>query len=173
MTNHVHTLVTPGIANGISLIMRDVGRDYVRQVNQAYGRTGTMWEGRFKSSLVDEENYCLVCYRYIELNPVRAGMVTDASEYPWSSYRANALGAQDNLVHPHPCWTDLGCNDEERRRRYRGLFDQELEARHVEDCRYAVQKGLPTGSRRFKKQVESALNIRLGDGKRGRPSKQR
>lgn len=171
MTNHVHILVTPGTKHGVSLVMRDVGRDYVRQINQAYRRTGTMWEGRFKSSLVDQEAYCLACYRYIELNPVRAGMVSDASEYPWSSYRANALGAHDALVSPHPCWTDLGCEDAERYRRYRDLLNQALNARRLEEIRYAVRKGLPTGSSQFKKQVESALRIRLGDGKRGRPSK--
>ena len=75
MTNHVHLLITPEFAQGVSLVMRDLGRDYVRQINKAYRRTGTMWEGRFKSSLVDSENYCLSCYRYIELNPVRAHMV--------------------------------------------------------------------------------------------------
>ena len=82
MTNHVHLLITPQFAQGVSLLMRDLGRDYVRQVNQAYRRTGTMWEGRFKSSLVDSEDYCLACYRYIELNPVRANMVAHPREYP-------------------------------------------------------------------------------------------
>ena len=98
MTNHVHLLITPEFAQGLSLVMRDLGRDYVRNVNKAYRRAGTMWEGRFKSSLVDSENYCLSCYRYIESNPVRAHMVAHPREYPWSSFHVNALGRSDDAV---------------------------------------------------------------------------
>jgi putative transposase len=81
MTNHVHILITPETPTGVSLVIQDLGRDYVRENNKAYKRTGTMWEWRFKSSLVDHEAYCLECYRYIELNPVRAGMVTHPASY--------------------------------------------------------------------------------------------
>ena len=86
MTNHVHILMTPNTPDGASLVFRDLGRDYVRQFNKRHKRTGTLWEGRFKSSLVEEDNYLLACYRYIELNPVRARMVEDPSEYQWSSF---------------------------------------------------------------------------------------
>ena len=171
MTNHVHLLITPEFAEGVSLVMRDLGRDYVRQVNKAYRRTGTMWEGRFKSSLVDRENYCLSCYRYIELNPVRAHMVAHPRKYPWSSFHVNALGRSDDAVTPHDCWIALGQTDDQRRQSYHSLFEQALDACRIEEIRYAVRKGLPAGSEKFKGQVEAALSIKLGDGKRGRPFK--
>jgi putative transposase len=171
MTNHVHVLITPQFADGVSLLMRDLGRDYVRQVNQAYRRTGTLWEGRFKSSLVDSEGYCLACYRYIELNPVRANMVAHPQEYPWSSFSVNALGRSNDLIAPHECWLALGPTDAQRRRSYLSLFEQTLDACSIESIRHAVRKGLPTGSDRFKSQIEAALSIKLGNGKRGRPFK--
>lgn len=171
MTNHVHLLTTPRCTQGVSLVMRDLGRDYVRQVNTAYRRTGTMWEGRFKSSLVDREAYCLACYRYIELNPVRANMVAHPKQYPWSSFNANVLGSPDDLISPHACWLALGETDCERRHAYLGLFEQALSQQSIEDIRYGVRKGLPTGSVKFKKQIEAALSIKLGDDKRGRPAK--
>jgi putative transposase len=87
MTNHVHLLMTPSTPEGVSMVIRDLGRDYVRTINKTYRRSGTLWEGRFKSSLVDKARYCLTCYRYIELNPVRAGMANHPADYPWSSFR--------------------------------------------------------------------------------------
>lgn len=171
MTNHVHLLITPRTAEGVSLVMRDLGRDYVRQVNVAYQRSGTMWEGRFKSSLVDKDAYCLACYRYIELNPIRANMVSNPSEYNWSSFGANALGARNDLITPHESWLALGNSDSNRRHAYLSLFEQALEQNRIEDIRYGVRKGLPTGHDRFKRQIEDALSIKLGTGKRGRPVK--
>ena len=171
MTNHVHLLITPQTAEGVSLVMRDLGRDYVRQVNKAYRRSGTMWEGRFKSSLVDKEAYCLACYRYIELNPVRANMVPQPAGYGWSSFSANALGAQNDLITPHESWLALGNNDSSRRRAYLSLFEQALEQDQIENIRSGVRKGLPTGHDRFKRQIEEALSIKLGTGRRGRPVK--
>ena len=171
MTNHIHFLVTPGSADGVSLLMRDLGRDYVRQVNKKYGRTGTMWEGRFKSSLVDKDAYCLACYRYIELNPVRANMVQRPGEYPWSSFRANALGESQKMITPHETWIALGKNKSSRRQAYSSLFEQALEPIKIEDIRFGVRKGLPTGDRKFKRQIEKSLSTKLGDGKRGRPVK--
>jgi len=98
MTNPIHLLVTAGTADAISLMMQNIGRYYVLYINHKYKRTGTMWEGRFKSSLVDSDVYVLACMRYIEMNPVRANMVDSPHEYKWSSYRANALGDHDRLV---------------------------------------------------------------------------
>lgn len=169
MTNHVHLLITPETAEGVSLVMRDLGRDYVRQVNKAYGRSGTLWEGRFKSSLVDREAYCLACYRYIELNPVRAQMVAVPADYGWSSFRVNALGMRNELITPHECWLSLGASDNARRSAYQGLFKQDLEQKQLEDIRYGVRKGLPTGNDGFRRQVEAALSVKLSNGKRGRP----
>lgn len=171
MTNHVHLLITPSIANGLSLVMRDLGRDYVRQVNKAYGRSGTMWEGRFKSSLVDKDAYCIACYRYIELNPVRANMVSNPAEYRWSSFRANALGKHNELITPHESWLALGRNGSSRRRAYLSLFEDALEHHEIEEIRFGVRKGLPTGHDRFKQQIEETLSIKLGTGKKGRPAK--
>ena len=108
MTNHVHLLITPHKENGISKAMQMLGRYYVQYFNYSYERTGTLWEGRYKASLIDSNSYALICYRYIELNPVRADMVDHPSEYPWSSYRHNALGEKNELVIHHPCTKHWG-----------------------------------------------------------------
>ena len=171
MTNHVHLLMTPRIPEGVSLVFRDLGRDYVRTINKKYGRSGTMWEGRFKSSLVDKEYYCLACYRYIELNPVRAGIVRHTRDYPWSSFRCNALGRPNSLITPHESWLRLGGNNEDRKHAYLNLFNNVLEQDKVADIRYGVRKGLPTGTKRFKSEIEKVLSIKLRDGKLGRPQK--
>jgi len=107
MTNHVHLLVTPSEAGAVGAMMQDVGRRYVRVINSIHGRTGSLWEGRFKSSLIDSESYLLTCHRYIELNPVRARMASDPRDYPWSSYRAHAFGAEDGLVSDHRLYRSL------------------------------------------------------------------
>jgi putative transposase len=171
MTNHVHLLITPETPTGVSLVFRDLGRDYVRQINQAYRRSGTMWEGRFKSSLVDGDAYCLACYRYIELNPLRARMVNHPSEYRWSSFSVNALGESSDLLTPHESWRALGDGHTDRLIAYQHLIEVALEQRQIDEIRHGVQKGLPTGSDRFKRQIEEALSIKLSDGKRGRPKK--
>lgn len=169
MSNHVHLLVTPETTAGISMLMRDIGRKYVRYFNDTYGRTGTLWEGRFKSSLVDSERYCLSCYRYIELNPVAAKMVLVPEDYPWSSYHTNALGEDSDLVTPHATWLSLGKNDDCRQMAYRELFKVRLSTEDIEALRFGVSKQLPVGSVEFKAKIESAISVRLGTGKRGRP----
>jgi len=169
MTNHVHLLVTPTEPQGTSSLMKDLGRKYVRVINDTYGRTGTLWEGRFKSSMVDSERYCLACCRYIELNPVTAKMVGDPRDYPWSSFHTNALGLTSDLITPHPMWTALGSNDSERQAAYLELFSTALDRRDVEALRYGSRKQLPVGSAEFKASIESALSIKLGTGKRGNP----
>jgi putative transposase len=103
MTNHVHLLITPAKEQGVSLLMQDVGRKYVHYVNRSYGRSGTLWEGRFKASLVDADAYLLVCHRYIESNPIRAGMANSLSDYRWSSYHSNAYGKIDPWFGLTPC----------------------------------------------------------------------
>ena len=170
MTNHVHFLVTPSTKDGTSGLMRDLGRKYVRYFNDTYGRTGTLWEGRFKSSLVDTERYCLACYRYIELNPVAASMVPVPERYPWSSYHTNALGETSKLLTPHSTWLSLGSTDDARQRIYRELFKEKLPAEDIEALRYGLSKQLPVGSLEFKAKIESELSIVLGTGKRGRPT---
>lgn len=169
MTNHVHLLITPEMPTGVSLVIRDVGRDYVRQVNKMYKRTGTLWEGRYRSSLIDQDNYCLACYRYIELNPVRAGMVTNPQSYRWSSFNYNAIGGQSDFLVPQGCWLALGKDNLERLSNYKALVNESLDQEQMAMIRYGLKKGLPTGNDSFKKQIEEALLIKLGNGRRGRP----
>ena len=173
MTNHVHLLITPHDQLSASRMMQHLGRKYVQQFNAVHKRTGTLWEGRFRSSIIDCDRYLLTCYRYIELNPVRANMVRLPGEYRWSSYRANALGKPDDVIKPHQGWLGLGSTMVDRCRKYRRLFDTNSSRDDLEAIRYAVQKGLPAGSERFHRDIEAQLNKRLGDGKRGRPPKEK
>ena len=114
MTNHVHLLLTPKANGSPARLMQSLGRRYVQYINRFYRRTGSLWEGRYKSSLVQAETYLLACYRYIELNPVRAEMVADPGQYRWSSYRANGLGLPDARLTPHPLYLAQGSSAEER-----------------------------------------------------------
>jgi putative transposase len=171
MTNHVHILATPAVADGASRLMQDVGREYVRYVNRSYRRSGTLWEGRFKSSLVDSAEYCLICYRYIELNPVRAALVDTPDRFRWSSYRCNALGLEKELITPHEEWMALGADQRARCAAYRALFDDVPEKSQIEQIRYSNRKGLPLGGDSFKSRIEAQLQIKLGSGKVGRPPK--
>ena len=123
MTNHVHLLLTPEELEGVSRLIQSLGY-YVRYVNQCHGRGGTLWEGCVKSCLVDSENYFLTVSRYIELNPVRAGMVWEPGDYPWSSYRRNALGKPIELITPHACYLSLGTTERQRQNAYQALFDE-------------------------------------------------
>src|SRR5438477_9617675 len=121
MTNHVHLLVTPAETGAVSAMMQDVGRRYVRVINTIHRRTGSLWEGRFKSSLIDSERYLVVCHRYIEMNPVRAGIVAHPSAYPWSSYGYYSGTRSDSLITEHLEFLRLGRNDQERRTLFKAL----------------------------------------------------
>lgn len=154
MTNHVHILATPSDEVGLSRMMQALGRRYVQYFNHTHGRTGTLWEGRYRSTLVDSEYYVLTVYRYIELNPVRANMVDHASEYPWSSYRYNAVGVGIKLLTPHKEYLSLGKTDEERQKNYRGLFRGRMAERDLVAIRDATNKSWVLGSDRFKSQIE-------------------
>ncbi len=170
MTNHVHLLVTPETDDGLSLLMQSLGRRYVQYFNRTYNRTGTLWEGRFKSCLVQTERYVLECYRYIELNPVRANMVTDPAEYRWSSYSTNALGAKAKVCTPHLQYLQLGKESSDRQRSYRELFDAHVDRELIKDLRLATQKGLVLGTERFKDQVEALYGRKMRAGRAGRPA---
>lgn len=128
MTNHVHLLMTPDSREGISKTIQYIGRNYVTYINHAYGRSGTLWEGRHKGCVVSSNEHLLACMRYIELNPVRAGMVETPSEYPWSSYRINAFGEKSRIITPHPCYCALGVERADQAYAYRELFRNALEA---------------------------------------------
>lgn len=169
MTNHVHLLMTPERADSVSRLMQSIGRRYVQYVNRTYRRTGTLWESRHKASLVQRERYLLACYRYIELNPVRAGMVEHPAEYPWSSFAANAQRGGTRLIQPHGEYLALGETPEARRAAYRELFRNELDGPDVAAIRNAARFSMPMGDRGFQRQIESRLNRSLGHAGRGRP----
>lgn len=158
MTNHVHLLVSPFSENGISKLVQMMGRYYVQYFNDTYQRTGTLWEGRYKASPVDAEGYLLKCYQYIEMNPVRANMVQHCAEYPWSSYRANALGVEDTLVTPHDSYHALGRYPDDCQAAYRQLFLTQLDHRSLGEIRHAANKAWALGSVFFKEQIERHIN---------------
>lgn len=167
MTNHVHLLMTPTTAASIAKVMQSVGRQYVRRFNDTYRRTGTLWEGRYKATLVDSEQYFLACHRYIELNPVRAKLVADPRDYRWSSYRANAFGAADPLVTFHERYQRLGTNASDRRRAYRALCGA-LSDSTLAEIRDATNRGWALGSKRFRDEMATLLARRTQPGPRGR-----
>jgi len=146
MTNHVHLLLTPRLVRGASLLMKVLGQCYAQYINRTHGRSGTLWEGRFRSSLVQSQRYVLACYRYIEMNPVRACMVRHPREYPWSSYRSNAEGRQANCLAPHGEYLALGLDDESRRLAYLGLFRFELRSEVLRSIRKSAWGGHALGA---------------------------
>jgi putative transposase len=150
MTNHVHLLVTPTGEHGIAHMMQRLGQRYVQSLNAVYRRSGTLWEGRYKASLVDSEHYLLTCMRYIELNPVRAGMVVHPAEYRWSSYRANAQGEVNRLLAQHDLYHRLGASAEARCAAYRALFSACPGAAVVDEIRGALNQELVLGSSGFR-----------------------
>ena len=148
-------------------MMQHLGRRFVQYINHVYRRSGTLWEGRFKASLVDTETYFLRCSRYIECNPVRARMVVDPADYRWSSYRAHALGTPDKLVAMHEQYERLGKTDGERQLAYRDLFRSELDSTELSEIRDTVNRGWPLGGERFKDEIERALACAARPPKRG------
>lgn len=143
MTNHVHFLMTPKHERGIARVMQTVGRRYVLYFNRKHGRTGTLWEGRYRATSIDTERYLFTCYRYIELNPVRAGLVAHPRLYRWSSYGANALGQRDPLVTPHDRLAALGDSNERRQVAYRALFDEAVDEEAIVRIRRATHSSAP------------------------------
>ena len=173
MTNHVHLLATPALSHSLPRMMQSLGRRYVRHLNDTHKRTGTLWEGRYRAAPIDSEAYLMACSRYIELNPVRARMVRHPREHRWSSYRANALGAADALVTPHPLYLSLGRSAAERQASYRALFREKLPDEFIEDLRAATNGGWALGSDAFRLRVAKGAKRRAGPLPRGRPPKQK
>jgi putative transposase len=161
MTNHVPLLLTPASAKSPSAALQSVGRRYIRYINHVYRRSGTLWEGRFKSSLIDSERYLLVCSRYIEMNPVRARMVKQPADYPWSSYRRNALGQADTLLMPHMLYENLGADAMQRCAAYRALFSVQTDPAELQAIRSATETGTILGNDRFKENIETTLRRRI------------
>lgn len=167
MTNHVHLLLTPHTEQGIGKMIQMLGRYYVQYFNHVNQRTGTLWEGRYKAALIDSEHYLLTCYRYIELNPVRAAMVSHPSSYPWSSYCYNGLGQTDPIVIPHGEYLRLGPNSEQRQIAYQALFKNPITEKTLAEIREASNKAWVLGSSQFKQVIEQKLNRRTEPLARG------
>lgn len=172
MTNHVHLLMTPESDRGPSLLMKGLGQRYVQYINRTYRRSGTLFEGRFRSSVIEADGYLFACQRYIELNPVRANMVRAPGEYPWSSYRCNALGEADPIVAAHPLYLALADTQETRRSAYRDLFSDRIPEDVLVALRDATNGGFALGSPRFQRQIAAMLGRRTWPGKSGRPKKE-
>ncbi len=167
MTNHVHLLITPQEEQSIGKAMQMLGRYYVQYYNYTYQRSGTLWEGRYKATLIDSETYLLTCMRYIELNPVRAGMVAHPSEYPWSSYHRNAQGQTNELVTPQLEYQRLGKTDEDRQAAYRQLFKCHIAESSLNEIRDATNKAWVLGDDRFKQRIQKQMERRVEPNVKG------
>jgi putative transposase len=165
----VHLLITPTQADSASLTMKHLGQRYVQYINRSHRRSGTLWKGCFRSCLVRETDYLLSCYRYIELNPVRAAMVVHPRDYRWSSYRVNGEGQAGALITPHPEYLHLGRDALERLDSYRALFRAQIEPEMVAAIRTATNGNYVLGSPRFQDEIAFMLQRRVAPGLRGRP----
>ncbi len=161
MPNHVHMLMTPDREAGPALMMQHLGRRYVRYFNTRHGRTGTLWEGRYRSTLIDSQRYFFVCSRYIELNPLRAAIVKDAGHYQWSSYAHNGHGERDPLITPHALYQALGSRPAERRRAYQALFPTLVPPDALGAIRRATKRGTVLGETDFRERIAGALERNL------------
>jgi len=171
MTNHVHLLMTPECGDSVGRLFQSLGRHYVRYVNKTYQRHGSLWEGRYKCNVIESQGYFLSCMRYIELNPVRAGMVGHPAKYRWSSFASNALGVSNAVLTMHAEYAALGHSPAERQSVYLGLFDSVADAEELALFRGSLQTGTPLGNDKFKMEIEAALDLKVGFVRRGRPRK--
>jgi putative transposase len=173
MSNHVHLLASPSDQTGLARMMQWVGRQYVPYFNHKYGRVGTLWQGRFKATVIDAERYFMICSRYIEMNPVRAGLVAAPADYPWSSYAHHAGIKPDGLVSDHSLYWSLGNTPFEREAAYKYLTEQGLTSNDVSALTEATLKGWALGSDQFRRGLEIEFERRVSPARRGRPFKSR
>ena len=171
MSNHVHLLVTPKEQGAASAMMQDIGRRYVRVINTLYGRSGTLWEGRYKSSLIDSDNYLLTCHRYIELNPVRAGITDKPDDYAWSSHRHYANAIADPAITEHEVFAALGASATDRQEAFRSLFHLPMDQQTLKQIRDAANSGSALGSEDFLRRTENLLGRTVRTPAKGRPVK--
>ncbi|PVV17366.1 MAG: transposase [gamma proteobacterium symbiont of Ctena orbiculata] len=171
MTNHVHLLLTPENSESVGHMMKKLGQRYVQYVNRTYRRSGTLWEGRYRSCLIQSEIYLYTCHRYIELNPVRAKLVDHPADYPWSSYQANGHGVSNGILKPHPLYEALGRDMAERQIAYRELYRHELGPDVIDEIRKSTNGNFVLGDRRFAEQIEAKLGRRATPGRSGRPKR--
>lgn len=169
MSNHVHLLATSATVGAISRMMRHVGHNYAASFNRRHRRTGTLWEGRFKSSLIDSEEYLLSVYRYIELNPVRAAMVDNPENYKWSSIHANLDLRRDPLVSPHHVFTGMAATARERICAYRAWLRAGFLDEDVKRIREHLRQEKALGSPKFQAMVEKTLGRSVAVRPHGRP----
>ena len=169
MPNHAHLLVTPTTVAGCGRLMQRVAQLHAQYINRTYGRSGTLWEGRFRSCIVQFEEYLLACYRYIDSNPVRAGLCGDPADFAWSSYRFNARGAADGALAPHEQYEALGATLGERRQAYIALFAGDQRYWRIDEIRKATDGNFALGDERFKRALAAKLGRRVEPGKPGRP----
>lgn len=170
MTNHIHVLATPLAPNAISETLKVVGSTYAQRMNRRYERTGTLWEGRHRSSLIQTEQYLFTCYLYIELNPVRAGMVEHPGDYPWSSYAQNALGKEGWLT-AHGLYLRLGKDRLSRCKAYRDMHARRMSQTDLQNIRQATRSCQPVCDSTFRRELEQKFAVRFGRTKTGRPRK--
>ncbi len=171
MTNHIHLLVSPEDKESIAQLFQGLGRHYVRYINETYRRQGGLWEGRYKGNIIQSQAYLLACMRYIEMNPVRAGMVDHPEKYRWSSYAANALGASNAILSQHEEYINLGVSSEQRQQIYQGLFDDRLESEVIDFLSQSLQSGTPLGNDQFISQIEATMGKKVGCIQPGCPKK--
>jgi putative transposase len=171
MTNHVHLLVSPPDPEGISRVMKRLNERYAMHFNRRDGRTGGVWEGRFKTCLVDSDAYLLCVQRYIELNPIRAAMVAHPGDYPWSSYRSNAYGERSELLSPHSLYLEMGSTEDERQLRYRRFLSEGTPDAELKAIRGATRAGAPLASSQVLEQLPE--ECRRTPNPPGRPRKVR
>ena len=169
MSNHLHLLVTPRQDKGLPLMMQDVGRSYVRQFNQRHGRTGTLWEGRYRSTLIQTERYFLACMVYIDLNPVRAGMVAQAADFPWSSHAHYTGTRQDAWLTPHPVYWSLGNPPFARELAYAQLVQAGIEQSQQHALTSATLSGWALGEESFVSGLQQLTPRRVSKAAAGRP----
>lgn len=173
MDNHVHLLLTPGTADGVPRMMQAIGRRYVRHFNARHGRTGTLWEGRYRSTLLQAERYLLPCMVYLDLNPVRAGLVTDPAQHVWSSHRHYVGQGSDRRITPHPTYWRLGNTPFAREAAYAELVRSGLSAAQLTVITNALLHGWALGEPDFMAALQAQTDRRVSKGKPGRPPSQR
>jgi putative transposase len=171
MTNHVHILLTPEHEKSLPMTMQAMGRTYVQRLNRRHRRTGTLWEGRYKACLVQNDRYFLTCQRYIEMNPVRAGLARHPGGYPYSSFAANAYGAANSLLTTHPVYEALHPDPLMRPKTYRQLFQDPFSVEELRLIRQRINACSFLGDDGFKSRIESMLGRAIPSGSRGRPPK--
>ena len=169
MPNHVHLLLTPQSGDQLARLIQDLGRCYVRYINDKYARTGTLWAGRYKASLVDEARYLLKCMVFIDSNPLRSGLVGQLSAYRYSSFARNALGHRDCVITPHRRYQALGATPGERQIAYREIVQSNLKECQLRQIKEALKRQLVLGSDQFKDEIQTITHQRTRPGQPGRP----